>query len=516
MTQSVTKNSTELQELASILLATLDESLFFGQLSSFLSKHVNADRTLVFNVLDDSSVRLVSENGRPVANGRILNKGVGAAGHVIRTKRPYFSNNVQRDPLFAEQTASDVKAELCIPVVHEGIVIATIHFQSLAEDNQFCRDDITAILSILGNLTVPLANMKMYLSAKMLNEALLKRIEKQQKEIEARKRGVQIADTYKVDEKEIIGKSEAMKKLLELADKVAATNVNILIEGEIGTGKEMVARRIHCRSKRAENAFVVVDCSTLNEQQLEAEIFGKEDYNFSGCSRMKSGFLEAANGGTLVLHRITSMPLALQAKLLYFLKEGMCFRVGGQAPYRVDARLITTTSSNLAEEVENGNFREDLFYHLNTMILKVPSLSARVEDIELLANYFLNHGRNIEDQKSFSPGAMKLLQDYSWPTNVRELQNIVERAYILADGKIVERNHLADKIVEMELREDEEEEISVFSEMTLNELEKKHICQTLDYLGGNKTKTARILGITVKTLYNKLHSYGMIDVKEAQ
>lgn len=510
MMDSVAKNLTKIQEISSILLSSLDESVFFPHLGKLLHDFVGVDRTLVYLVQENGSVKVISKNGKEVKRGQALEKGVGPAGHVIRTKRPYFSNNTERDPLFAEAKEEGVRAELAIPVSHEGIVIATIHFQCIESDKEFGRDDMAAVLEILTELNHPLANMKMYLAAKHLNESLLRQIELKEREIEEKGTGIIANTSFKIIEKEIAGKSETMKRLIHLADKVAAADVNALMIGERGVGKEMVARRVHCRSKRAEHSFLSIDCSALDELALEREIFGEENGSFQDV-RVRNGLLELANGGTLFLNNIDRLTLHLQSKLYSFINEKMAFRVGGHMPYRADVRLMVSSTKDLNELVAKGEFREDLLFNVNTMVLKIPSLRERVEDIETLATYFLNLHKKAEEQKSLSPGVVKALKEYNWPGNVRELQNVIERAYILSDGMIVERDHLADSVTESRIEEEQEDEDVVrYSEMTLDELEKRHICLTLEHLGGNKTKTAKMLGITVKTLYNKLHSYGMI------
>ena len=203
-----------------------------------------------------------------------------------------------------------------------------------------------------------------------------------------------------------------------------------------------------------------------------------------------------------------------------FIQDKLAFRVGGQVPYKADVRIISSTRRDLTAMVSDGLFREDLFYSLSTIKINVPSLKNRKEDVIELAMFFLNHKRKVEEQKSFSPGALKALEEYTWPGNVRELQNVVERAYILSDNRIVEKDHLSEQVTTIQIPQEEvdetEAELYKFSQMTLDELERRHICMTLDHLSGNKTKTAKVLGITVKTLYNKLHSYGLIEAKEAQ
>ena len=515
MTEPVAKLSTEIQELSSILLSTLDESIFFNELSKFLLSVVECDQIMVFKVLDDLRAVEVSQNGVIVEDGLTLEKGAGVAGHVVRTKKAYFSNNVTRDPLFIN-LEDDIIAELCVPVVYDNLVIGTVHFQSFDDSRPFTREDIIAVNSILDQLSKPLANMKMYLSAKFLNEALMRQIEVKEQELQEKSAGVKLDTSFKIEDKEVNVRSQSMKEILTLTQKVASSEVNVLVHGENGAGKEMIARKIHCKSDRTENSFLILDCSALSREQMEEELFGIEAFNFGGEHGVKAGYIEKANGGSILIKNIDRMPLSTQSKLFMFINQNLAFRVGGQVPFRSNVRIIATTHRDLSEHVGSGDFREDLFYALNTVTIKVPALRERLDDIELLANDFMNKGKPFEKQKSLAPGALKALKEYSWPGNVRELQNVIERAYILSDGVIVESSHLAENVFNNELKNKEEEvSIESFEELTLDELERRHICRTLDHLGGNKTKTAKTLGITVKTLYNKLHSYGMIQVKEA-
>ena len=515
MSKNLALKSTETQQLSSILLSTLDELVFFNELCKFMHSVKGCDRTIINLVKEDGSSRLISENGSIIEGGAILSKGQGPAGHVVRTRKPYFSNNVQRDPLFAEEAKAGVAAELCLPIAHEGIVIATLHFQILEGEKEFGREDMTEVISILKEIQLPLANMKMYLAAKFLNESLLKQIENKEEELKAKDSGHKVTSSYKIEEKSIIGKSDSMKSLLKLADKVAQSDVNVLIQGNRGTGREMIAKRIHCRSLRSERGFISVDCSSLSEDALERELFGEEAGDFREM-KVRQGMIEVANGGSLILNNIHQLSLKLQSKIHMFLNEKMAFRVGGQMPFRSDVRIFAATTVDLLEKVKEGLFREELYFTLNTLTLTVPSLSERRDDVAELATYFLNLNRTQEEQKALSPTAISTLEDYNWPGNVRELQNVIERAYILSDGMVVEKNHLAESVTQVEIVEEIIDEDSYkFSEMTLDELEKRHICNTLDHLSGNKTKTARMLGITVKTLYNKLHSYDMIHAKEA-
>ncbi len=503
MANQAANNLTDIQRLSSILSATLDEGIFFSELSRHLAEVVKADRVLVFRAQEDSTPKMVSMNFE--AQNEAAESGL--ASYVMKSKRAYFSNSVERDPLLGAEAAAGIKSEIAIPVSHEGIVIATIHFQMMNEGHEYGRQDITNVAAVLNELKTPIANMKMYLAAMALNEALMRQIKEQQVELQNKGPSVVLSNEYRIEEKEIVTRSKAMANLLTLADKAALTKANVLIEGEVGTGKEMIARRIHCRSERAERSFIVVDCAK-EEKALMEEIFGQGEVE---------GAIERANAGTLVLRNIDKLNVNSQTRIAQYLKEGVAVRCNSTTPFRADVRIIASSNDNLIERIEEGTFRDDLYFSLNTVSLEVPALRSRVEDIEVLAHHFLNLGKASDQMKSIAPSALRALNEYVWVSNVRELQSVMERAYILADGMIIDENHLPEQVLEGKVEEEVEEEVEVytFAEMTLNDLEKQHICKTLEFLGGNKTKTAKALGITVKTLYNKLHSYGMIDIKEA-
>jgi len=514
MSMTLSKEVTQIERLSAILLSTLDESFFFSELAVHLNKHIGADKVHAFRAFEDGKVEQVCKAGKAVLKGICLEKGVGPAGHVIRTKKAYFSNDTSRDPLFHQELSEGIKRELALPIQHEGVVIGTVHFQIIDGELEFSREHITAVLEILSKLSGPLANMKMYLSAKSLNESLLRQIEQKELELKEKSSSNDVESKFKVEEGKIVGKSKIMEEAVRRADKVSASAMNVLIQGEKGTGKDLLARRIHCRSER--KSFVVVDCSIMTESQLERELFGEETHDMSRGHRVIVGALENAHGGTLFLKNVDRLPVQLQGKIAHFMKEKTGLRVGGHTAFRGDARIICSSSRNLRSLVQEGCFREDLMYSLATMIIDVPSLRERGEDIEIIATYYLNLGREKSAHKSLSQSAIKSLTEYNWPGNVRELMNVVERAYILGEGMIVEKCHLAECVVE---KADEsqslQDELMAFAEMTLSDLERRHITNTLEHLSGNKTRTAKVLGITVKTLYNKLHSYGMIETKEA-
>lgn len=510
MTSSMINKKAQLETLSSSLFLSLDENHFFTSLNSYFQAHMNSQNVQVYKILDNGSSVLMAENGHPVMNGITLDKCIGAAGYIARTKRGYFSNTVERDPVFVREAGLGVKAELCLPISSDGVVIGSIHCQMMDASREFSREDMTFGMSVLADLKGPIQNMKIYLAAKNLNETLLRTIELKEKELQESRSGVKVQDSFRIIEKEIIGRSPAMKDLLALVDRICDKEINSFIMGEAATGKEMIARRLHCRSNRRDRAFVTIDCSTMNEAALDREMFGTDS---------TMGMLEVANFGTLFINSIEKMTPAIQNKLVQFINNKMGIKAESHGFFKSDVRLVSASTKDLMDLVRDGKFREDLYFALSTVVLKAPALRERKEDIELMANFFLNQNKSKDLQKSFSQGAIKALTEFNWSGNVRELQNVVERAFILAEGSIIEKLHLDQNIQNAE-------EIKVapapvltksleFQHVTLEELEKTHIMGTLENLGGNKTKTAKVLGITVKTLYNKLHSYGVEFDKEA-
>lgn len=510
MTTSALNKNSELANLSSVLFLSLDEAHFFNSINKFFAGHMNCDKVQTYKIFENAQAILMSENGQIVEGQIVLEKGQGAVGYIARTKKGYFSNSVERDPVFAREAAQGVQAELCFPISVDGVVIGSIHCQVTKTQREFSREDMTFGMSVINEIKAPIQNMKMYLAAKNMNESLLRTIELKEKELQESRSGLKLQDTFKISERDIIGRSGAMKDLLALVDRISDKDISAFIIGEAATGKEMIARRIHCRSLRRDRAFVSVDCSTLNERQLDSELFGDDS---------KVGMLEAANFGTLFINSIEKMPMGIQNKLMQYETSKMGIKAGSQSFFKSDVRLISASTKDLMDLVRAGSFREDLYFALSTIVLKAPALRERKEDIEVLANFFLNSGKTKDAQKSFSPSAIKALTEYSWSGNVRELQNVVERAFILAEGTIIEKLHLDQNIQNAEIQPVVEKVVVVkpveFFPVTLEELERNHIMSTLENLGGNKTKTAKVLGITVKTLYNKLHSYGIEFDKEA-
>ncbi len=309
----------------------------------------------------------------------------------------------------------------------------------------------------------------------------------------------------------LIGRSEKLGKILNLIDRVAPTSASVLILGESGTGKELIARRIHAQSPRSELPFVAINCGAITESLLESELFGHEKGSFTGATGTKKGLVEQAHRGTLFLDEIGEMALALQSKILRFLQEGEFYRVGGKEPIRVDVRVVSATNRDLETEIQNSRFREDLFYRLNTITLKSPALRDRKDDIPLLIEHF-SSGMLAR----ISSEALELLKNHPWPGNIRELQNAIERIRILSGDGRIEPADLPGSIRGPAQSASRELTGPPPVEMPLEELEKIHILRCLGHFEGNKTRAAHSLGITIKTLYNKLHRYGILDKSEAK
>jgi two-component system response regulator HydG len=318
------------------------------------------------------------------------------------------------------------------------------------------------------------------------------------------------------DSQNIIGKSSAMLKLLETVSQVAPSEATVLISGDSGTGKELIAGAIHFNSLRKNGPFVKINCAAITETLLESELFGHEKGAFTGADRRKEGRFSQAHGGTLLLDEVSEMSLMMQVKLLRALQEREFNRVGGETTIQIDVRVIAATNKDLKDQINEGAFREDLYYRLNVVELKVPPLSERKEDIPLLARHFLEAfaAKNRKEIKGFTPKAMDNLIHYSWPGNVRELMNAVERAVVLARSSYLDESDfpfMRDFFAE----NNEEDSISpephiLQGEAPLEEIEKAAILKTLDAANGNKSEAARRLGITRKTLHKKLKAYGVM------
>ncbi len=320
------------------------------------------------------------------------------------------------------------------------------------------------------------------------------------------------------EEEVFLTQNPRMFQILKMLEEVAQSKVPVLLVGESGTGKELLAKFIHFKSSRRKGPYIAINCAALPETLLESELFGYEKGAFSGANFRKKGKIELADGGTLLLDEITEMNFNLQSKLLRVLQEGEVDKLGGYHPVKVDVRIVSTTNKDIEKEVTEGRFRKDLYYRINVITVKIPPLRERKEDIEFLSKYFLEkfselYKKEIDD---FSSSAWHFLRTYEFPGNVRELKNMIERAVITTKSRFIEVENLIDpfsfesasgtKVDKIESKNEkfEEEELKI---KPLFELEKEAILKALKLCQGNKSKAAELLGITVRTLRNKLKLY---------
>jgi len=348
-----------------------------------------------------------------------------------------------------------------------------------------------------------------YVTKPFVNEDLLQTVRNavRTKELFRENRNLRRELGRKYSFSEIIGTSEVLQNVFRIIEKVADTDASILIEGESGTGKELVARSIHFNSRRAAKPFLAVNCGALPESLLESELFGHTKGAFTGAAADKKGLFRSSDGGTLLLDEIGEMPAVLQIKLLRALQEHEVTPVGSSAPVKFDARIIAATNKNLETEVAENRFREDLFYRLNVIEIQLPPLRARREDIPLLVKHFAGEiaRKQKTSEKTIAKDAMSALVNFNWKGNIRELQNAVERAFILS-GDEIDLENLPPKIKinsqnNFEMRDPEG------LRPTLEEMERRYILEILKSVGDDKADAAEILGIDLSTLYRKLKKF---------
>ncbi len=306
---------------------------------------------------------------------------------------------------------------------------------------------------------------------------------------------------------EIIGKSQALRDVLEMVERVAPLTSTVLITGASGTGKELIARAVHKNSPRAKKRFIPINCSAIPENLIESELFGHLKGSFTGAFRNKSGLFKAAEGGTIFLDEIVSVPLNLQVKLLRAIEQKEILPVGSTHPEIIDVRIVAATNKNLANEVEEGNFREDLYYRLNVVGINIPPLKERVEDIPELINHFIKIynaqlGKKITgvDEKT-----LKALMDYPWKGNVRELENAVERAMIFCDSDILTMQHFTQISSENSSSRNLNDDLK----SSVRRFEQERIFKALKAGGNDKSKAAEILGLSLSSLYRKMSDLGI-------
>lgn len=304
----------------------------------------------------------------------------------------------------------------------------------------------------------------------------------------------------------ILGNSSILKSTIALAKKVSVTDLPVLLTGETGTGKEVFAQAIHAGSTRKQHDFVALNCAAFSRDLLESELFGYRAGSFTGAKTDKKGLFEIADQGTLFLDEIGEMAFELQAKLLRVLETGQYIKIGDTKPTTVNVRIIAATNRDFKKEIQEGHFREDLFYRLSVFHIALPSLTQRIEDIPILTNHFLNNCaiRFSCPLKRIDPEAMRRLENYDWKGNIRELKNVIERAQIISDAEVI---GVADLPIEIQAHFETAKEGRSLTEFEMSAMEKHHILRVLKHTSGNKTEAARLMKIGLTTLYRKIEEY---------
>jgi len=468
------------KQLSEVVNSVIDIDNLFGVIIDTVTKIMNAKATSLL-LRDERSGKLffhiTTGDKKEEVKMYELERGEGIAGWVAENGRPLLVTNVKEDPRWNQRISNDTgfetKSIACSPLKVGDRILGVIEIID-HDDGSLLTDDDLEMLNAFSNIAAAaILRAKMYSSVDKQNT----RLKEELKEKFA-----------------IIGESHVFKRVLSDCFKVSRSKASVMISGSCGTGKELIARYIHNNSPRNDDPFIAVNCAALVETLLESELFGYEKGAFTGADKQKQGLFETANGGTIFLDEIGETSQNMQVKLLRVLQEGVFNRVGGVTPISVDVRVIAATNKDFEKLVEENKFREDLYYRLNVVRIKIPDLKDRKDDIPLLANFFLNKLRknSLYEAESFSDEAMEIFEGYHWPGNVRQLENVVERAIIMGSGKEVKKEDLPYEVLEQKTSD---YEVGLTLKKAQDNFKRDFIKRTLESIGGNKTEAAKILDI---------------------
>ncbi|QER41910.1 GAF domain-containing protein [Thermodesulfobacterium sp. TA1] len=427
--------------------------------------------------------------------------GEGVVGRVFETGEPMVIPNIGKEPLFLNKTGARIEKDnisfLCVPIKLGDEILGVLSVDRIFDQGIDFSEDLR-VLEILATLFAQM--IKVY---NLLYE------EKKKREFFER----EVKKKYQFHN--LIYSSEPMRQIIKICEKIASTKAPVLIQGESGTGKELIAKAIHFNSDRADKPFIAINCAAIPESLLEAELFGYEKGSFTGALTSKPGKFELANGGTLFLDEIGDLPLSLQAKLLRVLQEYTFERLGGTKPIKVDIRIISATHKNLQELINQGRFREDLYFRLNVVNIYIPPLRERKEDILVLTEHFLDQlSQKYKKNVKIAKETLKIFLEYPWPGNVRELENVLESLVILSDEEFITPEHLPEGFKSCQTSQS----ISITKEQTsqnislkqeIEEEEKQRIISALKACKFNQTQAAKLLGMTRRQLNYRIRKYGI-------
>ncbi len=468
-----------------------DTSVLFDTIMDIALETLSAERGFVLlnnNQNGDGYQPVAARNMSKKTISSIQNLSTSVVNQVLKDNKPLLSIDAQSDERFQGSESvvvQQIKSVLCTPLNLNGKPIGVIYMDSRVSNKQFDNSNLEFLNAFARQASIAITNTRLVENLKSENKRLKR----------------QITGNHVFPE--IIGKSESIRRIFDLIRDVADSTASVLIEGESGTGKELVARALHSRSSRSERPFLPIFCGSLSENLLESELFGHKKGAFTGATENKKGLFEEADNGTIFLDEIADISANIQTKLLRVIQEGEIKRVGETEIRKVDVRIVSATNKDLKSEVEKGRFREDLYYRLNVINLHMPPLRERRDDIPLLAQHFLNIYalKNKKNIHSLSKEALTHLTEYQWPGNVRELENAMERAVILSKGSELDPGLFQLAKVESH----------VPLGKTLEEINKFAIIKTIEMLGNNRTKAAKVLGVSRRWLQYRLKDWGMVD-----
>jgi len=481
-----------LYEISSAINSLEDASGLLERVMDIAMEHLSAERGFLLLRPEPSPAESAGFNVRVARN--IAEESVGDARQVstsvvntvLSRGEPVLSIDAMDDARFDDSRSivtQQIRSVACVPLRNRDRLMGAIYVDSRSSKGKFTQDSLEFLAAFANLAAIAIENARLYEDLRDENRRLRDEV-----------KGMFAFEG-------IIGRNTGLKGVLSLAERVALTDVSVLIMGESGTGKELLAKAIHYSGARRNGPFIAVNCAAIPETLLESELFGHKKGTFTGALNDRKGLFESANGGRIFLYEIAAISLPMQAKLLRVLQEREVRRVGEALPRPVDVRVISATNKEMQKEVEAGRFREDLYYRLNVVPLTIPPLRERRGDIPLLARHFLERAYKQHGGKplQLSAGAMKRLMEYDWPGNVRELENTVERATVLADGAEIDSGDLG--LPQFTTR-------TLFeSGITLDEFERRLVLKTLDEVGGNRTRAAERLGVSVRWIQYRLKEW---------
>jgi Nif-specific regulatory protein len=489
-----------LNKLSRAISSTMDVDKIIKTILSEISNLIRADHSSIMVIKEkvpDVLTTLCREK-KEIDTTSLDNSCRTIAGWVLKSKESLLVTDILVDPRFEGLKIINDRlySVLATPMQARGQIIGIMVFQNLKGQDIFTEEHKRLLSIIAAQSAQLLLNAQLYQSIEQENIYLRKEVEE------------------KYQFKGIIGKSRSMEKLFHLLERVIPTAARVLLEGETGTGKELIARAIHYNGSRKDKKFLAIDCGAIPENLLESELFGYKKGAFTGATSDKKGLFVEASGGTLFLDEINNMPISLQSKLLRAIQEGEVRPVGSNQSVKVDVRIISASSKDLKQCMDEGTFREDLFYRLKVVSITLPPLRDRKEDIPLLVDHFLSKylkaiGKNI---KGFEKEAMILLEKYHWQGNIRELENVIERAVTLAGEEDI---WISPNLLPEEIKPEERIYDDIIPKQgslakAVETLEQKMIKDALMKFNGNKTKTAEELGLSRRGLINKIERYKLL------